>query len=262
MGTARKRAAEGRGERRREGTRAHCRARLALCPSLAADGLSRRPHVAPLPRRYAAAPRRLTHGFRTPEPSFPSPLSRSAGESQSFPGRRRPGPAEPGLVGARGGSSRAAWIARPAGHSREGLPTSVRGVGRVYSHRSSGERRLCLWSNVGCQGGWSQRVGAAFGLADCWGTASPPLTLLGCPDGKTRGAPGSGPGRRPQHRGLARCSDTVAPSGYMKTHFSKRIFAASGVFSFPWSLGFITCPFSVDLVFQGTFAADLPSMPF
>lgn len=105
-------------------------------------------------------------------------------------------------------------------------------------------------------------MGAAFGLGDCWDMASPPLTLLGCPDGKTRGATGSGPGRRPQHRGLARCSDTVAPSGYMKTHFSKRIFAASGVFSFPWSFGFITCPFFVDLVFQGTFAADLLSRPF
>lgn len=139
MGTARRRAAEGRGERRREGTRAHCRARPALCPSLAADGLSRHPHVTPLPRRYAPAPRRLTRAFRTPEPSFPSPLSRSAGERQSFPRRRRPGPAEPGLVGARRGPSRAAWIARPAGHSREGLPTSVRGVGRLYSHRSSGE---------------------------------------------------------------------------------------------------------------------------
>ena len=66
-------------------------------------------------------------------------------------------------------------------------------------------------------------MGTALGPADCWGTASPPLTLLGCPDGKTRGAAGSVPGRRPQHRGLARCSDTVAPSGYMNTHFSKQI---------------------------------------
>lgn len=229
--------------------------------------LTRRRRPVSSPARRAAAPQ--VRGRSAPphpwvsDPGAVLPFSAEpVRRRESFPGRRRPGPAEPGLVGARGGSSRAAWIARPAGHSREGLPTSVRGVGRVYSHRSSGERRLCLWSNVGCQGGWSQRVGAAFGLADCWGTASPPLTLLGCPDGKTRGAPGSGPGRRPQHRGLARCSDTVAPSGYMKTHFSKRIFAASGVFSFPWSLGFITCPFSVDLVFQGTFAADLPSRPF
>lgn len=225
--------------------------------------LTRRRRPVSSPARLAAAPQ-VRGRSAPPHPCVSDPgavllsaPSRSAGESRSFPGRRRPGPAKPGLVGARGGPSRAAWIARPAGHSREGLPTSVRGVGRVYSHRFSGERRLCLWSSVGCQGGWSQRVGTGFGPEDCWGTASPPLTLLGCPDGKTRGAAGSGPGRRPQHRGLARLSDTVAPSGYMNTHFSKQIFAASGVFSFPWSVGFITCPFSVDLVFQGTFAADL-----
>ena len=109
MGTARRRAAQGRGERPREGTRAHCRARPALCPSLAADGLSRRPHVALLPRRYAAAPRRLTRAFRTLEPSFPLRRAGLRARAGASSGAAGPGPL-----------SQASWVHAGARHVRRG----------------------------------------------------------------------------------------------------------------------------------------------
>lgn len=206
--------------------------RLALCPSLAADGPSRCPHAVPLPRRYAASRAASTHAPRTPEPSFDCCPERAGGKSQSFPTRRcRPRPAAPGLVGPCGGPSRAVWIARP-GRTQQGglvpeLVCNLWSVMHMVPPVQSASGRV--W---GFPGGWSQPMATACDPAASWGAAPPTLTLLGRPDGKTRGATRSGPGRRPQFRGFACCNDTVAPSGYMKNHFNKDICTVS-IFYFP-----------------------------
>ena len=215
---ARARAAEGRGERRREGTRAHCGVRPALCPSLAADGLSRCPQAVLLPQVRGRA-RRLTHAPRTPELAFPRCSERAGRREPELPqGAAGLGPlSQAPWVHAGAHHVRRGSLAR-AGRSWEGLP----GVG-VWSRGSEFTwvlRWKPVWPGVGCCGvgaGWSQRVGTAFGPANSWGTAYLPLTLLGHPDGKTLGAARSGQGRRPQLRGLACCTDAAAPSGYVKT---------------------------------------------
>lgn len=172
VGAARTRGAAGRGEkRRREGTRALCRARGALCPSLVSDGLPHRAHAPPLPRRYTAVPRRRSGRPgppSRPSPSLWCPLTGSAGESQGFSPAPQARSAGPGLTGPCRCPSRAAWIAR-RGRAQEGglARDSVCNRGSVFPWAFRGNPVL-----VDCRAP-GRVVAAAFGPPD----SSPLLTL-------------------------------------------------------------------------------------